>query len=133
MAEKGDWITVVGRLGKDPELKTTKKGNDYCRFSIAIEAWGCKSNSKHLQWNSVMAFGSLGNYIHQHFHKGDEIVVNGSATTNTYQNKAGATVSEPSIIAKRVSLLDWQEFKEGERVQQPKQPEEEYDDKDLPF
>ena len=48
-------ITIIGRLGKDPEIKQTKSGSDMCSMTVAVESGF--GNNKKTTWYRVSAFG----------------------------------------------------------------------------
>jgi single-strand DNA-binding protein len=49
-------VILIGRLGKDPEVKFTASGNPVCRFSVATnETWKDKAGNaqEHIEWHSM--------------------------------------------------------------------------------
>ena len=78
-------ITLVGRLGQDPELKTSKGGKSFAKFSIATnDGYG---DNKKTNWHSCTAFGKAAELIEKYVKKGSEIAVSGSIDYNKHEEK----------------------------------------------
>lgn len=69
-------VTLLGRIGKDIELKTSKNDKSYATLSIATND-GFGDNQK-TNWHNCIAFGKTSEILSQYVHKGDELCVNGS-------------------------------------------------------
>lgn len=78
-------VTLIGRLGKDPELKTTSNGKDFCTFSLATTE-KYKDEQK-TQWHNCKAFGNQAKVIAEYMKKGDPLVVLGSIEYSEYDGK----------------------------------------------
>ena len=48
-------VTLVGRVGKKPEIKDGNKGNKFCRFTIACNSY--QNGKESTQWFNVICFG----------------------------------------------------------------------------
>lgn len=72
-------ITIHGRMVRDPELKTSKNGSEYCRFCIASDHFDGKENCT--DYFECIAGGSKGVAISKYFTKGREIVAHGFVET----------------------------------------------------
>lgn len=70
-------ITITGRLGRDPEIKTTGDGQDWCTFSVAVNRYAKKGEQSKADWFNCTAFGKTAAFIAQYFHKGDGITIVG--------------------------------------------------------
>ena len=67
-------ITILGRLGKDPELKTTPNGTSVCSFGVATsEVWkDAQGNKKEeTQWHNVVLWGKNAENASKFMHKGE--------------------------------------------------------------
>ena len=69
-------ITIHGRLVRDPELKTSKNGNEYCNFTVAVDSFNGKE--KETDFFDCTAFGKKAVALNKFMEKGKEIVVTGS-------------------------------------------------------
>lgn len=75
---------VAGRLGRDPYLAYTKKGNPICELSV-----GLKAEQNLTIWRKVVVFGKLAELCKVHLKKGQEIFVRGPVSLRTFTNKEG--------------------------------------------
>lgn len=82
--------TLVGRLGQDPEIKQSKSGNSFVKFSIATnDGFG---DNKKTNWHNCTAFGKLADVIAQYCKKGDMVAVSGSIDYNKHEEKIYTTI-----------------------------------------
>lgn len=73
-------LTIVGRLGRDPEMNYTPEGTPVTKFSIASsEKWTGKDGAKHeaTTWVTVSVWGNKAEPCAQYLHKGDLALVEG--------------------------------------------------------
>jgi single-strand DNA-binding protein len=66
-------INLLGRLTKEPELKTSKGGNNFVKFTIAVK----RKRSDESDFFNVTAFGKLADTIHSYVKKGHMIGLTG--------------------------------------------------------
>lgn len=73
-------VILIGRIGKDPELKSLTSGTSVVNFSLATTETWKKDGEKQERttWLNCSAFGKTGEMIAQYFKKGDLIYVEGS-------------------------------------------------------
>lgn len=80
-------ITIMGRIGGDPEIRDFQ-GTSVANFSVAVsEHYKDKSGEKKelTQWFRVSFWGKQAEVIKQYFHKGDGILVMGSMRSSEYE------------------------------------------------
>jgi single-strand DNA-binding protein len=86
-------ITIIGRLGRDPEARTLPGGQSVVTFSVATsEKWKDKGGAQQERttWHPVQVWGEgLGRTMMQYARKGARIYVEGSVRIRTYQDKNG--------------------------------------------
>lgn len=97
-------VTIIGRMVKDPELKTTKSGKSVCSFRIANDS-GYKDASGQSQtnWLDVTAWGKTAEFVCKYFPKGALIAFDGRLQTRQYQDKNGQNRTAVEIVAQNVS------------------------------
>ena len=82
----------LGRIGQDPECKTSKAGKSYVSLSIAIDD-SYKSDSgewvKVTEWVNCIAFGALADRIARRMRKGYRLLAVGKIKTRKYTDKSG--------------------------------------------
>lgn len=80
-------ITIHGRLTRDPELKTSQAGTEFCKLSIASDRYNGKE--KVTDFFDCTAFGTKGVAISKYLTKGREILVVGEMTSNRVEKDGG--------------------------------------------
>ena len=72
-----------GRLGGDPEQRTSKAGNQWCRFNVAV------GEGDDTQWVSVSCFKDAAQRALERLHKGDRAYFEGSIKLNKWAAQDG--------------------------------------------
>lgn len=101
-------VTLLGRLGGDPELKYTPSGMAVCNFTVATsEAWVDKSGQKQerTEWHRVVVWGKLGELCNQYLAKGRQAYIEGSLQTRSWEDKNGQKRYVTEIMASTVQFL----------------------------
>jgi single-strand DNA-binding protein len=84
--------TVVGFLGRDPEIKYSPQGTAICSFSVATTEKR-KDRDGEAQdittWFSCVAFGRQAEVINEHFHKGSPIYLEGRICLEEWTDREG--------------------------------------------
>lgn len=86
-------VILVGRLGKDPEVRFTNGGKAVANFSLATDE-SYKDNSgekqKKTEWHNIVAWGnSVENFVQPYLHKGDLVYIEGKLQTRSWEDKEG--------------------------------------------
>ena len=76
-------VALVGRLGRDPELKVSTRGTPYLSFSVATTSG--KDDKAKTDWHNCTAFGGIAERIADEFAKGSWIAVWGRLTYDQYE------------------------------------------------
>lgn len=85
----------IGRLTKDPEVRTTNEGMTVSRYTLAIDRIG---KDKGADFISCVAFGKVGEFAEKYLHKGTKIAIEGRIQTGSYTNKNGDKVYTTDVI-----------------------------------
>lgn len=109
-------VILVGRLTADPEVMTSKNGNAYCRFSIAVNSIG---EDKANFFNCV-AFNKTAENMGRFVSKGSQIGVDGSLSQSTYERKDGTKASSVDIRCNTVAFLDSKGSRGGASASAPR-------------
>lgn len=100
-------VMLIGRLGKDPELKSAGSGQ-VCNFSVATsETWKDKSSGEKKEkttWHNIVIWGQLANVAAQYLHKGDQVYLEGKIDTRSYE-KDGITRYVTEILVSNMTML----------------------------
>ena len=100
---------LVGRLGSDPELKRTQKGDFICSFSVATTGkWLSKNGQEEekVTWHKVVCWNKLAELCSSYLAKGRLVLVDGEIVKNSWEDKDGNKQESCEIRAKRVLFLD---------------------------
>jgi single-strand DNA-binding protein len=95
-------ITILGRIGKDPELKTMTNGNKVANFSVATnKKWKDKASGEtkeKVTWHSIVIWGALADVAARYLKKGDNVYLEGEMDNRSYE-KDGVTkyISEVNV------------------------------------
>ena len=84
-------VILVGRLGKDPEVRFTSGGKAVASFSIATDESYKNSQGekiKKTEWHNIVAWGpAVEAFIQPYIHKGDLVYIEGKLQTRSWEDK----------------------------------------------
>ena len=110
-------VSIIGRLGQDPELRYTPSGKAVARMSVAVnERYG---ENERTYWFPVICWNGLGETVSQYLHKGSKVAVSGRLTTRSYETEDGGPRTITEIIANSVDFLDPKPAENGPREEAP--------------
>lgn len=108
-------VIMIGRLGKDPEIRTFQNGGCVASFSIATtETWKSKDSGERMEkteWTSVSVTNyALVGIVERFVKKGSQVYIEGSLQSRKYQDSSGADKYVTEVVLKPFSgsltLLD---------------------------
>lgn len=82
-------ISIIGNLGKDPEIKYSQGGTAWTRFRVAVRRRFKKDDGPDTDWFSCVAFGKTAETIGEHLHKGSQVGIVGEMISNPYEDQDG--------------------------------------------
>lgn len=106
-------VTIVGTLGRDPELKFTAGGQALSSFVVAVshryKQRGSDEWTEETSWVDVTAWGTLGENVAASCSKGTRVVVVGRIKEDRWDDKdTGAKRSKLTVVADSVGVdLRW--------------------------
>ena len=80
-------ITAVGRLGKDPELRTTQKGQEITSFSLSVSVFA--KGEQQTVWLKCSIWGKRGETLRNYCSKGQQITISGKLFEDEWMGKEG--------------------------------------------
>ena len=99
-------LTIIGRLGADPDVKETTKGDNYASLSVATnERYKGKDGEykEKTQWHKVMVFNpQVASSLQKYMKKGDTIIVQGQVEYRSYESD-GVTKYVTEVVVPRFS------------------------------
>lgn len=92
-----NYVGLMGRLTKDPELKQTSSGKTYSRFSIAVKKDFVKDG---VDFINCVAWDKRAEFIANYFKKGQKILIQGRINTGTYEVNGEKRTSFDIVVDK---------------------------------
>ena len=98
---------LVGRLTRDPELRTTANGVSVCSFSIAVNRRFKNAEGGYdADFINCVAWRQQADFLAKYFAKGRMVGVVGSIQTRNYDNKDGQKVYVTEVAADEIHFVD---------------------------
>lgn len=130
-------VNIIGRLTRDPEMKTAASGVMIAKVGFAVN--NRKKNSSTGQWENdpcfidCVAFGKTAEIIGNHLHKGSEAAISGKLQLETWTAQDGGKRSKHSIIIDNVTLIGSGRARDAEPAATDPIGEPAKSDDDIPF
>jgi single-strand DNA-binding protein len=102
-------VLLIGRLGKDPEVRYTPDGMMVTNFSLATDEYRKDKSGERVQrteWHRIVTFGKLADICGNYLSKGKLIFVEGRIQTQSWEDKDGNKRYTTEIIASDMRMLD---------------------------
>lgn len=94
--------SLIGRLGADPEIRSTQSGEKVASFRLATgEKWKDKATGEkkeRTEWHSVVVWGPLVRVVEEYLTKGKRVMVEGTIRTRKWQDQSGADRYSTEIV-----------------------------------
>ena len=146
-------VILEGRIGQDPEIRTTKTGEKFATFSLATsKSWKDKSGNKQSksEWHNCIAWKGTASIIEKYTTKGSEVLIEGELSYNDYVDAGGCKKKIANIVVGTIVFIgrpgqkseahEPESEPEKEQASEPKKrgpgrpPKSELgDDSDMPF
>ncbi len=100
---------LIGRLGKDPEVRYTPDGTMVTNFNLATdEQWKDKNGEKvqKTEWHRIVTFGKLAEICGNYLAKGKLVFIEGRIQTRSWEDKDGVKRFTTEIVASDMKMLD---------------------------
>lgn len=96
-------IVLIGRLCKEPELKSTNSGKSVVTADLAVNRPFSKDTTDFIP---VVLWEKNAEFVGRYAHKGSRVAVSGKLTTRKYQDKDGNNRVAYEVVADSVELMD---------------------------
>ncbi|NJN41027.1 MAG: single-stranded DNA-binding protein [Flammeovirgaceae bacterium] len=101
-------VILVGRLGKDPEVRNLDSGATVCNFTMATsESYRDKTTGEKkeiTEWHNIVLWRGLADVAAKYLHKGDQVYIEGKLRTRSWE-KEGVTKYTTEIIGDNMTML----------------------------
>lgn len=105
---------LMGRLVKDPELRSTQNGTPVCSFTLAVDRRGKDDGTDFID---IVAWSKTAEFVSKYFVKGQLVAVAGRIQTRTWEDNNGNKRKAVEVVADEVH------FAESKRNSQNSNPE----------
>ena len=155
MAGTVNKVILIGRVGRDPEVRYTSSGAPVANFSVATDESFKSRNGEqqqHTEWHRVVAWNKLAEICGEYLTKGKLVYIEGSIRSREWEDQAGNKRTSVEIVARNMQMLGSRSDADrsaaggsrpaGSRSQTPEEsldsgpepsPEGEITDDDIPF
>lgn len=103
-------VTLIGRLGADPEVRYMPTGGAVANISLATSArWKDKQTGERkesTEWHRVVFFNRLAEIVGEYLRKGSQVYIEGRLQTRKWQGQDGQDRYTTEIIAAEMHMLD---------------------------
>jgi len=110
---------IMGRIGADLNLRTTKTGLSVVQFSVATSRKHKNEANEEVQetqWHRVVAWGKQADSCARYLNKGDPVYIEGMMKSKKYEDKEGHERWSFEVHAESVSFLSQKSSHQEERV-----------------
>lgn len=102
-------VMLIGRLGKDPELKYAASGTPMANFTMATdESYKDKDGNKvdRAEWHRIVVFNRQAETAANYLSKGRLVYVEGSLRTRQWKDQQDQTRYTTEVVAQRIQFLE---------------------------
>ena len=115
MARSLNKVTLIGRLGRDPEMRYTASGTAVCTFTLATNRFRQGTDGtpqEETDWHTVVTWDKLAETCNQFLSKGRLVFVEGHLQTRSWEQD-GQKRYKTEVVAREMIILDSKDRGEG--------------------
>ncbi len=101
-----NYIVLMGRLTKDPELRTTQSGVSVCNFTIAVDRDYRNGDERIADFIDCVAWRGTADFVSKYMGKGRMVVVTGQLQSKKWQDKEGNNRVSWEVQSQNVYFAD---------------------------
>jgi single-strand DNA-binding protein len=101
-------VTLIGRLGNDPEMRTLGDNRRVVHFSLATNDYYTDSEGKRVtetQWHNIVAWGKTAEIAEKLLKKGKECAIQGKLANRSWEDKEGNKHYITEVIANEIVVF----------------------------
>lgn len=102
-------VFLIGRVGKDPEVRQFDGGNKVANFTLATDESYTDRNGQRqtaTEWHNLVLNGKLADIAAQYVHKGSMLYIEGKIRTRSWQDQQGNKHYQTEVVGLGMQLLD---------------------------
>ena len=101
-------VILIGRLGRDPEIKYTPSGAPVAKFSLATDEVfkdRAGEQQKRTEWHNIVAWNKLAEICGEYLTKGRQVYIEGSIRSRQWEDQSGNKRTAYDIVAREMKML----------------------------
>jgi len=98
-------VILIGRVGKDPELRYTADGKPVASFSLATSEKRKDKDNEKTEWHNIIAWAKLAEIVGEYVKKGDLLYCEGRIESHEYTGKDGNKKKQYNIVINAMQML----------------------------
>ncbi len=101
-------VTLIGNLGRDPELRYTANGRPVANFTLATnESWTNREGEREerTEWHRIVAWGKLAEICAEHLSKGKQVYIEGRIQTRDWEDREGNKRRTTEVVADTIQFV----------------------------
>jgi single-strand DNA-binding protein len=101
-------VILIGRLGKDPEVKYTNSGTPVAKFSLATDEVfkdRAGEQQRRTEWHNIVAWNKLAEICGEYLTKGKQVYIEGSIRSRQWEDQSGNKRTAYDIVARDMKML----------------------------
>jgi single-strand DNA-binding protein len=100
-------ITIIGNLGRNPEMRYTQTGKSVCNMSIGVTEKRRNGEDflDHTEWFTIVCFGKIADNVVRFLKKGRQVYVDGKIQNKKWKDKNGIQRTSYEIIVNQILFL----------------------------
>lgn len=102
-------VLIIGRLGRDPEMRFTPSGRPVTTFSVGTSrTWNTADGERktETEWFNIVAWSALAEICKQYLTKGQLVYIEGRLQTRHWEDSEGNKHNTIEIVANEMIMLD---------------------------
>ena len=108
MAGTVNKVILIGRLGRDPEVRYTSSGSPVANFSLATDESFKGRNGEqqqHTEWHNIVVWNKLAEICGEYLTKGKQVYIEGTIRSRQWEDKSGNKRTTYEIVANTMKML----------------------------
>lgn len=116
-------ITLMGRLTRDPEVRTSGETN-IARYTLAVDRKFKREGDPDADFFNCTVFGKSAEFAEKYFKQGTKLLIRGRIQSDNYTNKDGNKVYSWQVIVEEQEFAESKAAAENSTVSKPKPQED---------
>lgn len=121
-------VTLIGRLVRDPEVRTSQSGAMVGRYTLAVDRRFKRDGEPTADFISCISFGKAAEFAERYLAKGIKIAVSGRIQTGSYTNREGQKIYTTDVVIESQEFVESKSANEASRGGRPQEPPVEVDE-----